>query len=183
MPADVIQTNTPNIDSEEILSGILEWVEEETPTHDGAAVNRLANSVEKLYRALDTKVERTTGRDGFGDVLRIRTPGHDKATPGILILSHMDTVHPVGTKEEALRVRREGDSVYGPGIYDMKAGAYLPYYAYRHLLRAGSKPKLPITFMLVPEEEVGSPISRELIEEEAMKAKYVLVTEPARDGG
>jgi len=183
MSANIIQTNAPAIDAEEILSGILEWVEEETPTHDGAAVNRLADSVENLYKALGTKIERTPGWDGYGDVLRVRTPGHDGTVPGILVLSHMDTVHPVGTKEEPLRIRRDGDSVYGPGIYDMKAGAYLPYYAYRHLLRAGSKPKLPVTFMFVSEEEVGSPISRELIEEEAIKAKYVLVTEPARDGG
>lgn len=182
MPPDT-QTNIPVIDAEEILAGILEWVEEETPTHDGAAVNRLADDVEKLYRALGAEVERTPGRDGFGDTIRARTPGHDGSEPGILVLSHMDTVHPHGTKDEPLRIRREGDSMFGPGIYDMKAGAYLAYYAYRHMLRTGTKPAMPVTFMLVPEEEVGSPISRALIEAEARRAKYVLVTEPARDGG
>ena len=70
-----------------------------------------------------------------------------------------------------------------PGIYVMKAGAYLPYYAYRHLQRLGGKPTLPVTFLYVSEEEVGSPTSRAVIEAEARKAKYVLVTEPARDGG
>ncbi|MDG2286003.1 MAG: M20/M25/M40 family metallo-hydrolase, partial [Alphaproteobacteria bacterium] len=75
----------------------------------------------------------------------------------------MDTVHPHDTKQEDLTIRREGDVMYGPGIYDMKAGAYLPYYAYRHMLRSGTKPKLPVTFMLVSEEEVGSPTSRALI--------------------
>src|SRR6185436_16902508 len=33
------------------------------------------------------------------------------------------------------------------------------------------------------DEEIGSPTSRALIESEGRKAKYVLVTEPARDGG
>ena len=42
---------------------------------------------------------------------------------------------------------------------------------------------MPVTWLYVPEEEVGSPTSREVIEREARKAKYVLVTEPARDGG
>ena len=183
MPADTTRTNAPKIDQEEILAGILDWVEEETPTQDGAAVNRLADAVETLYQALGAEVERTLGRDGFGDTIRARTPGHDGTEPGILVLSHMDTVHPHGTKDAPLKIRREGDSMYGPGIYDMKAGAYLAYYAYQHMLRSGTKPALPVTFMLVPEEEVGSPISRALIEEEAKRAKYVLVTEPARDGG
>jgi glutamate carboxypeptidase len=65
----------------------------------------------------------------------------------------------------------------------MKAGAYLAYYAYQHLVRMGKQTPLPVTFMYIPEEEIGSPTSRALIEEEAKKHKYVLVTEPAREGG
>ena len=76
-----------------------------------------------------------------------------------------------------------GDSVYGPGIYDMKAGGHMAYCAYRHLVRLGRTTKLPITFLFVPEEEIGSPTSREIIEREASAPKYALVCEPARDGG
>ena len=144
MPADTTQSNAPEIDGEEILAGILDWVEEETPSHDGAAVNRLADQVQAVYQALGTVIERTPGRDGFGDILRIRTPGRDSLAPGLLVLSHMDTVHPHDTKQEALVVRREGDVMYGPGIYDMKSGAYLPYYAYRHMLRVGAQPRLDL---------------------------------------
>ena len=97
------------------------------------------------------------------------------------MLSHLDTVHPIGTKDDKRTILRDGDKVYGPGIYDMKAGAHLAYYAYRHLVRQGKETKLPITFLYVPEEEIGSPTSRGMIEEEAKKNKYVLVTEPARD--
>ena len=65
----------------------------------------------------------------------------------------------------------------------MKAGAYIAQHAYRHLVRHGRQTPLPITFLYIPEEEVGSPISRAVIEREALANKYVLVTEPARDGG
>lgn len=65
----------------------------------------------------------------------------------------------------------------------MKAGAYMAYYAYQHLVRSGRRSRLPVTFFYVPEEEVGSPTSRAAIEAEAQKHKYVLVTEPAREGG
>ena len=175
-------SNAPSVDTDEILDGILEWVEMETPTLETDAVNKLADRVEAQFAGLGLAIERTPGRDGFGDLIRARTDPED-TRPGILVLCHIDTVHPLGTKAEDLVVRREGDKMYGPGIYDMKAGAYLPYYAYRHMQRLGATSQLPITFLYVSEEEVGSPISREVIEAEAAKAKYVLVTEPARDGG
>jgi glutamate carboxypeptidase len=97
-------------------------------------------------------------------------------------LAHLDTVHPIGTIQKELKVRQEADSVFGPGIYDMKAGGYIAYYALRHLLRQGKKTKLPVTFMFIPEEEVGSPTSRARIEAAARGHKYALVMEPGRDG-
>jgi glutamate carboxypeptidase len=77
----------------------------------------------------------------------------------------------------------EGDSAFGPGIYDMKGGAYIAYHAFRELCATPERPPLGITHMFTSDEEIGSPTSRKLIEAEGRKAKYVLVTEPARDGG
>ncbi|MCW5752215.1 MAG: M20/M25/M40 family metallo-hydrolase [Alphaproteobacteria bacterium] len=175
-------SNRVRIDAEEILAGIREWVEIESPSHDAAAVNRMADKVEADFRAVGAGTEREPGRDGYGDLLVARSAWGDHDKPGILVLSHIDTVHPIGMLKR-LPFKREGDVVYGPGIYDMKGGAYLAYYAYRHLVREGMETPLPITFMFVPDEEVGSTTTRELIERAARNAKYVLVTEPARDGG
>jgi len=177
-----LATNQPRIDAEEILEGICRWVEIESPSHAAAAVTRMADQVEADMRAIGATIERTPGRDGWADILTARTPwGGDG--PGILVLSHIDTVHPMGFIKDVLPFKKDGDKVFGPGIYDMKGGAYLAYYAYRHLVRSGKQTPLPITFMFVPEEEVGSPTSREMIAQMALKNKYVLVTEPARDGG
>ena len=167
--------------TEEVLAGLRTWVDMETPSFDGAAVNRLMDHVEGEARELGATVTRTAGINGFGDVVAARMPwGGDG--PGILVLSHLDTVHDVGTLE-TLPFRRDGDRIYGPGIYDMKGGAYLSLYACRHLLRQGLEAPLPITLMFVPDEEINNPFSRPVIEAEARKAKYVLVAEPARDGG
>ena len=173
--------NQPVVDSEEILEGILTWVEEESPSYDANAVNKMADRVEKGLASIGMQIERTGGRDGFGDILKACTTWGEG--PGILVLSHIDTVHALGTKDTENIIRREGDKVYGPGIYDMKAGAYIAFYAVRHIIRQGKETPLPITFLYIPEEEVGSPTSREMIVEEAKKNKYVLVTEPAREGG
>ncbi len=180
MPAS--KPNEPEIDGEAIARGIQEWVEIESPTHDAAAVNRMVDRVQAECEAMGMDVERTPGEDGWGDLLRARVDGRSPG-PGILVLSHLDTVHPVGTRDGDNRIRREGDKLYGPGIYDMKAGAYLALWSYRYLSRLDRLPNLPVTFMFIPEEEVGSPYTRKHIEAEARNAKYVLVTEPARDGG
>ncbi|MDJ0894347.1 MAG: M20 family metallopeptidase [Alphaproteobacteria bacterium] len=178
----VDKSNAPQIDAEEILDGILSWTEIESPTADQAAVNRMADKLEADFAAVGLHIERTPGRDGYGDILAARSPWGGEG-PGILVLSHFDTVHPVGSAAELNPIRRDGDKVYGPGISDMKGGAYLAYAAYRHLVRLGKEAKLPITFLFLPDEEVGSPTSRETIESHARSNKYVLVTEPARDGG
>src|SRR5260370_36683578 len=55
--------------------------------------------------------------------------------------------------------------------------------AFRRIAQAGRRTKLPITFLLTPDEELSSPASRSVIEREARGQRYVLVTEPARHGG
>jgi glutamate carboxypeptidase len=164
-----------------MLDGIRRWVEIETPTEAPCQVNKLVSLVADGYRDLPVAIERIPGRDGRGDHLIARsTWGQD--APGILVLSHLDTVHPLGFIER-LPFRIEGDSAFGPGIYDMKGGAYLAWHAFAQLCAAGERTALGITHLYVSDEEIGSPTSRALIEAEGHKAKVVLVTEPARDGG
>jgi glutamate carboxypeptidase len=173
-------TSNP-FDPQTILDGIRRWVEMETPTEAPEQVNLLASLVADGYRDLPATVERIAGCDGCGDHLVARSSwGQDH--PGILVLSHLDTVHPLGFIER-LPFRIEGDSAFGPGIYDMKGGAYLAYHAFRQLCAAAERSPLGVTQLYVSDEEIGSPTSRALIEAEGRKAKYVLVTEPARDGG
>jgi glutamate carboxypeptidase len=181
-------TDTNSFDSKAILDGIRRWVEIETPTEAPAQVNKLADLVASEYRDLPATVERIAGHSGCGDHLVVRsswgqnTTSAGQSTPGILVLSHLDTVHPMGFIER-LPFRIEGDSAFGPGIYDMKGGAYLAYHAFRQICAERARSPLGITHLYVSDEEIGSPTSRALIEQEGRKAKYVLVTEPARDGG
>ncbi|MBR1189346.1 M20 family metallopeptidase [Bradyrhizobium sp. AUGA SZCCT0160] len=174
-------TTANPFDSSSILDGIRRWVEIETPTEVPAQVNKLADLVTDGYHDLPATVERIAGKDGCGDHVVARSSWGQDA-PGILVLSHLDTVHPLGFIER-LPFTIEGDSVFGPGIYDMKGGAYLAYHAFRQICADGARSPLGITQMFVSDEEIGSPTSRALIETEGRKAKYVLVTEPARDGG
>jgi glutamate carboxypeptidase len=170
-----------SIDLGAMIEGIRRWVVTESPTRDTAAVNRMIDLVQSDVAGLPVAIERVPGQRGFADNLIVRNQAAGKG-PGILILSHIDTVHPIGTLQGPLPFRRDGDRLYGPGLFDMKGGAYLALEAFRQVANAGSA-RLPVTFLFTPDEEVGSPTSRHLIEAEARRARYVLVTEPARDGG
>jgi glutamate carboxypeptidase len=175
------EVRKPQFDTANLLAELRGWVEIESPTTVPEAVNRMVDHVERAYRDVGARLERIPGRDGFGDHLIARS-SWGTSNRGILVLSHLDTVHPIGFIER-LPFRIEGDVAYGPGIYDMKGGALLAFHAFREMARLGTGGALPVTHLLVSEEEVGSPTSREIIEREARNAKYVLVTEPAREGG
>ena len=166
--------------SERLLEELKGWVLEETPTTDPAAVNRLADRAEAELAAVGAAITRLPGQRGFGDTLIARTPG--TGAP-IVIAGHLDTVWDHGTLAGPMPWRVEGDRAYGPGIYDMKAGSFLAFHAVREILRQKVTTARPITLLLTPDEEVGSPTSREIIEREATGARAVLIPEPAGPGG
>ncbi|HRD77619.1 MAG TPA: M20/M25/M40 family metallo-hydrolase [Hyphomicrobiaceae bacterium] len=169
--------------AEALLAGILPWVEVESPTWHVAGVNRMMDLAAAEVQRLGGTIERVPGVDGAGDIVIGRFPGADPtAGKGILVLSHLDTVHLVGTLADKLPIRRQGNRCYGPGIYDMKGGVRIALHAFDVVRRLDRSPRLPVTFMFVPDEEVGSPTSRARIEAEAKAHKYVLVTEPCKNG-
>jgi glutamate carboxypeptidase len=170
-----------DFDLNAMVDAISAWARVESPTSHKHGVNRMMDLVAEELATPQVALERIEGRDGLGGIVVARAGPHVDRL-GVLVLSHLDTVHPVGTIEGPLVVRRDEDRLYGPGVYDMKGGAYLALTAFRRVAQRGLA-KLPVTYMFTPDEEIGSPTSRALIEEEARRAAYVLVTEPARDGG
>lgn len=170
-----------DLDADRMLEGLRRWVECESPTFDVAAVNRMMSLAAEDLAAMGATVERIDGPAGLGDCLRAAFPHPRKGEPGILIMAHLDTVHPVGTLEK-LPFRRDGDRCYGPGILDMKGGTFAALQAVRALIEAGVETKLPVSVLLTCDEEIGSPGTRKLIEAEAAKHKVILVPEPAING-
>ena len=165
-------------DLETMLLGLRAWVECESPTYDPAAVDRMLDLAARDLAIAGAAIERIAGRGGFAGCVRARFPHPRSDAPGILIAGHMDTVHPVGVLQK-LPWRREGNICFGPGILDMKGGNYAALEAVRQIRRAAIETPLPITMLLTPDEEVGSPSARDIIEAEAARNKYVLVPEPA----
>ena len=166
--------------SERLLDELKGWVLHETPTTDPQAVNGLIGKAEAELRAVGAAVERHAGRDGYGDTLVARTPG--EGAP-VVIAGHLDTVWNHGTLASSMPWRVEGDKAYGPGVYDMKAGSFMAFHSVREIVRQRTPTRRPVILLLTPDEEVGSPTSRALIEQAAQGARAVLIPEPASPHG
>jgi glutamate carboxypeptidase len=109
--------NALPFDSDAMLAGLREWVECESPTFDPAAVNRMMDIASRALVLAGARIERVAGRMGLGDCVRATFPHATPDVPGILVMGHLDTVHPIGTLEK-LPFRREGGRAWGPGIQD-----------------------------------------------------------------
>lgn len=157
------------------------WIALESPTTHAPGVNGMMDLVAGEVEGLPIAVERIPGRDGLGDALILRA-GLNNGEKAVAVMSHLDTVHPVGTSAKDLPVRIDGDRLYGPGVYDMKGGAWLALQAFKDVAKAGSA-RRPLTFLFTPDEEIGSPTTRSVIEDIGRQSMAVLVTEPAREGG
>ncbi|PWB63524.1 MAG: glutamate carboxypeptidase [Bradyrhizobiaceae bacterium] len=167
-----------DFDAEELLAGIVSWVEMETPSERPDLIDRLLDHVEARFTGLPVSMRRIPGRDGCGGQLVLTyAPGGLNGKPALL-MGHIDTVWAAGTLAQR-PVRREGDRVFGPGIYDMKAGSYLAAESLRRIAAAGLVPPRPIVVFLNSDEEIGSGTSRETIEELSGGAAFVMVPEPA----
>lgn len=157
------------------------WALCESPSHDAAAVNGMQDLIIEGLPPSVLRVERIAGRDGLGDTVLLHA-GPATGRERLFVIGHVDTVHPIGTAAGSLPVRRDGDRLFGPGLYDMKGGVYAAIGAMLDVARRGAAAR-PITMLLSPDEEIGSPTTRELIQAIARTSAYALVVEPARAGG
>jgi glutamate carboxypeptidase len=144
----------------------------ETPTSDKPALDRLIDFLDGELQARGADVERLPQVE-YGDLLIARFGSGQKP---LHVMTHVDTVWPIGTIER-LPWRIEGDRAFGPGIYDMKASAAMMLTAL-DILNDLSIEHRPIVWTINTEEEVGSPVSRPVLEAEARKAEVVLCLEP-----
>ncbi len=166
-------------DHEEWLLGFIQTlVGHESPSDDKAAVDRCGDVLAVELAALGARVTRVHATSAGDHVCAEIGTGESQ----ILLLGHFDTVWPVGQLER-MPFRRDDDKLFGPGIFDMKAGLSLSLLATWAALAVAPPRGLRIAMLWTTDEEVGSRTSRALIEAEASRSRAVLVFEPALPGG
>ncbi len=161
---------------EEIIRLIRRLVECESPSDSSLRVERVVDVL--IEETSDIASAQTFEAAGRGNHLRLEFAGAGKSAGSqLLALGHADTVWPVGTLA-SMPFRQSDGRLWGPGVLDMKSGLAFFLYAMRALLACGVVLGCPVTLLVVSDEEVGSPTSRSLTEEEARQSRAVLVLEP-----
>jgi len=160
---------------------LTELVNIESPSKDKAAVDNMSKRIAELFKSSGATVE-IHPREAVGDIVLGKWNENATGKP-ILIVSHVDTVHPIGSvAERPVRIEDDG-RMYGPGAVDMKGGIVIALYAIQALIARDELPDRPIWYLATSDEEIGSSQSRELIEEMAQQTELVLVTEPPTGDG
>lgn len=162
---------------------LVHWLERlaeiESPSTDKAAVDQLGAVVAGELRALGAAVV-TDPQTAAGDNFYGRWGG--TGPDGLLILCHLDTVHPLGSLAR-MPVRVADGRLYGPGVIDMKASVAMTLVVLRMLREHKLWPERPVTALFTSDEEIGSEHSRPLIESLAREAALVLCLEPCLADG
>jgi len=153
----------------------------ESPSHSKTHVDACVALAALRARSMGCRVKLHRQRR-FGDLLEVRigprsARSRDLARP-ILVLGHLDTVWPVGTLE-TMPCRVGKGRLWGPGTLDMKSGVAIALTAIELLLETGLL-RREIVLLLTSDEEVGSPVSRPVIEGIAKTCTAVYVVEPAQ---
>ena len=155
---------------------IRQFVECESPSDHPPSVNRFVELVSDTAAPLAAVRSFPGGKFGKHLVCDMRLPGPRKAGR-ILALGHSDTVWPLGTLRE-MPFRKADGRLYGPGVYDMKAGIVFFLFAVRALRELDMGVRSRVLLQLNSDEEVGSASSRALTEKHASSSRAVLVLEP-----
>lgn len=151
-------------------------VEIESPTSDKECVDRAVSAVEDEVRGF-ASVMRYPQPD-YGDHLRIEFDIPTRGDGQVLGIGHLDTVWPVGTIQR-MPWREADGRLWGPGVFDMKAGVAYMIFAARALRDLGLTCDRRFVVQLNTDEEIGSPASTPHTESEARKSAAVLVAEPS----
>ncbi|HEB78411.1 MAG TPA: M20/M25/M40 family metallo-hydrolase, partial [Methylothermaceae bacterium] len=124
----------------------------ETPSTVAQSQRPILRLLARTLTALDFRCRILPGK---------RTGGHliaypERRRPRLqLLLGHCDTVWPLGTLE-TMPLRRRDGRMYGPGIYDMKAGLAQMVFALRALKALDLTPQVTPVVLINSDEEIGS---------------------------
>jgi glutamate carboxypeptidase len=170
---------------DQFIEALRAMVNVDSGSYSPEGVNVIADACVDRFEAAGWKVARTPhvrrgGLPQLGDLVVGRLEG--AGGPRVLLIGHMDTVFDAGTAVER-PFRTDGSRAFGPGVSDMKGGLLLGFLAVDVLLDAGLDEFGAITYVCNPDEEIGSPFSRDAIVALAAESDAALVLEGGRENG
>lgn len=157
-----------------IKEDLLTIVKAESPSLDKNLVDQTGEIIKDI-------IQKRLGADYRILVMEEKNVGNhlhvekvNSVKPRILFLSHFDTVWNQGE----LTTQFRGSDLYGPGVFDMKAGLLSSIWAISSLENMLEDLPISPVFLFTSDEEIGSNSSRQLIEDLSSSCEAVFVMEP-----
>lgn len=165
-----------------MVQDLTDYVSAETPSDDKNLLNQGLQWIEGWLRRRigDPASRRIVDGGELGDIAILDYPADDDAGPWVTALCHYDTVWSAGTLAD-WPATVDGDRFTGPGAFDMKGGLIQLVWAMKAAASLGL-PRPNLRLVLNGDEEIGSPVSRPVIEEEVVRGESVLVFEASAHG-
>jgi len=163
-----------------MIDRLREYVAQETPTGDAAALNAFADRLLARYGELGGTARRVAAPTGDHVVADFPGRGPLAGEAPLLFLAHHDTVWPIGQLRDAMPWREEDGIIHGPGVFDMKGGLVVLETALEQL---ADRDRRPVRVVVVADEEVGSPSARELVTAESAGVVAAFGFEPPHPNG
>ncbi len=170
----LLQSALPNY-----LRDLEAMVNTDCGTHNKAGVDAIARLARERALAFGAEVI-DFPQTQYGNMLYARWRG--KGTARIVMVGHMDTVYSDGKTKE-FPYRRVAGKAMGCGVIDMKSGLLNGVYAAHALVQSGFENFGEIGFFFNSEEEVGSPVAKEIYPQFVRGANAALILEGARESG
>jgi len=155
----------------------------ESPSDDLEAIARSADVVAEVIGARLAEVGLPATAERIVLVGRTHLRWRFGGGGRVVLLTHHDTVWPIGSLAR-LPISRANGVLTGPGCFDMKVGLAQAVHAIAALAQAGGPSAVDgVTLLCTGDEEIGSPTSRWLVEDESRRSNAVLVLEAAGPNG
>lgn len=161
----------------EMVDLLIKIVGIETPSSVPESQAEVQSVLRDVLEDRGFRVRSIRGRRYGGHLLAVpkdRTPRQ----PIQLLLGHCDTVWPRGTLPE-MPVHMSNGKLYGPGVYDMKAGLVQIAFAVDALQQLNESPTIAPVILINSDEEIGSPESKAHIRRLAKFADRAFIAEPS----
>jgi glutamate carboxypeptidase len=161
-----------------MLTVLRQFTLAESPSTEKQAADRCAEIIASEWAKRSVEILLVPQKLRGSHIRIAWRPGTAKPKRRLLVLGHYDTVYATGTLAK-MPFRERAGKVFGPGVFDMKAGIVQALFALDALQQTEATVSKQIVFLWTSDEEIGSESSRRLLESEARRSDAVFVLEPA----
>lgn len=162
---------------------LIRWADINSGSSNLAGLERMRQALVAEFRTVPHAQVESVPLEGT-TAQAVRVLIKPSAPTQLLFSGHFDTVYGAHNAFQRCTIV-EPDMLRGPGVADMKGGIVVMIAALREFLATPNASRIGFDILLTPDEEIGSPGGKHLIESVARAKQHAaaLVFEPARGNG